>query len=169
MPTTTTNYGWTKPTIGGDSGNWGNELNTTLDSVDTTVKAVSDVANAALPAAGGVMTGRLDAKVSSGARVDKGSISGAQSFDLSGAQYFTYTVGGALTPSFTNVAPGTVFQGMIHRIVNGGSAAISWPASVKWPSGSAPSLTAAGTDLVAFITDDNGATWRGFVLGKDIH
>lgn len=56
---TTTNYGWTKPTVGADSDAWGGLINTNLDGIDTTVKAVSVVANAAVPKAGGTMTGAL--------------------------------------------------------------------------------------------------------------
>lgn len=37
--------------MGGDTSAWGTELNTDLDSIDSTVHAVSVVANAALPAA----------------------------------------------------------------------------------------------------------------------
>lgn len=51
MGSPTTNYGWTKPTVGGDNASWGTELNSSLDGIDSTVKSVSNVANAALPAA----------------------------------------------------------------------------------------------------------------------
>ena len=39
---TTTNYGWTKPTVDGDADTWGTELNSSLDGIDTDLKAVSD-------------------------------------------------------------------------------------------------------------------------------
>jgi hypothetical protein len=48
----TINYGWVKPIIGADDDVWGNELNTDLDGIDSTVKSVSTVANAALPLIG---------------------------------------------------------------------------------------------------------------------
>ena len=50
LGTPTTNYGWIKPTVGGDDDAWGGLLNTDLDGIDSTVKSVSTVANAAYPA-----------------------------------------------------------------------------------------------------------------------
>lgn len=165
----TTNFGWDKPTVGGDSGAWGTKLNTLADDVDADLKTVKDTADAALPKTGGVMTGRVDVKTSTIARQDKGSISGAQSLDLAVAQYFSLQVGGALTLSIVNAASGTVAQGIVLRIVNGGAFAITWPASVKWPNGSAPAFTVAGTDVVVLLTDDNGTTWRAVIAMKDVH
>lgn len=164
---TTTNYGWTKPDVGGSTGAWGGILNSLFDAVDTALFTVSSVASAALARAGGTMTGRLNALTSTFVVVDKGSISGAQNFDLSLAQYFTFTVGGALTPSFTNAPGAGTGMGIIFRITNGGAFAISWPGAIKWASGTAPTLTAAGVDLIGLILDD-GATYRGIVLGKDL-
>lgn len=46
----TANYGWTKPTVGASDDQWGGYLNADLDGIDTTVKSVSTVANAAYPA-----------------------------------------------------------------------------------------------------------------------
>lgn len=46
----TVNYGWTKPTVDASDDAWGGMINTDLDGIDSTVKGVSTVANAAYPA-----------------------------------------------------------------------------------------------------------------------
>jgi hypothetical protein len=48
-----------------------------------------------------------------------------------------------------------------------GSRSATWPASVKWPGGVAPTLTTTPgkTDIVTLITYDQGAAWRGFTSG----
>jgi len=50
---------------------------------------------------------------------------------------------------------------------NGSSYTVSWPASVKWAGGSAPSLTTTSgkKDILHFTTVDGGTNWYGFVGG----
>lgn len=60
MATTyTPNYNLAQPEVGGEVDTWGGLLNTDLLTIDTTMKAISDVANGAVPKAGGTMTGTL--------------------------------------------------------------------------------------------------------------
>jgi hypothetical protein len=56
---TTTNYGLTKPEVGASTDTWGAKLNANLDTLDEELKDVSDVADGALPKAGGTMTGNI--------------------------------------------------------------------------------------------------------------
>lgn len=43
MPdSTTTNYGFTKPEVGGSNGSWGGKVNGSLDDIDTEIKARED-------------------------------------------------------------------------------------------------------------------------------
>ena len=62
--TTTPNYGLTKPEVGASEDTWGTKINTNLNLIDTQMKVSDDrsaanatTANAALPKAGGELTG----------------------------------------------------------------------------------------------------------------
>lgn len=50
-----------------------------------------------------------------------------------------------------------------------GSRTVTWPGSVKWAGGTAPTLTtdANAIDILTFVTTDAGTTWYGFVGGLD--
>jgi hypothetical protein len=157
MPTTT-NYGWTYPTDGGSLDAWGGICNTLFVDVDADLKALADLDAAKLPLAGGTLTGNVVVKTASGTVVAKGSISGAQSLDCSLGQFFTATHGGTVTYSFTNV-PSNGF-GFTLKMTGGSAGAVTWPASVKWPAGSAPTLS-SGVDILGFLTFDGGTLWYG--------
>lgn len=165
----TTNYGWEKPTVGGSNDLWGAMCNVVFDAIDTALKAVSDVANAALAKAGGAMTGRIDMHSMTVKKTALGSVSGDPvNLDLSGAQYFTATASAACTFAITNTpATANAAVGFILRLTNGGNYTMTWPASVKWENGLAPDLTTGGTDVLVFITDDAGTTWRATIAIKD--
>src|SRR5574340_21938 len=57
--TFTAHYNLTKPQIGGDPDTWGTLLNANFDAIDTQMSANNTLANAALPKAGGTLTGPL--------------------------------------------------------------------------------------------------------------
>jgi hypothetical protein len=94
-----------------------------------------------------------------------GSVTGATSIDLTDGNSVTATVTGAVTWTFSNPTASDEICGFTLKLVDGGSAAQTWPASVDWPSATAPTLTASGTDVLVFITCDGGTTWYGFVAG----
>ncbi len=79
------------------------------------------------------------------------------------ANYFVSTPAGASTWIFTGV-PTSRDSSFVLQLANSGSYTSTWPASVKWPSNTAPTLTSSGVDLVIFSTVNGGTTWRGSSL-----
>lgn len=90
----------------------------------------------------------------------------ASAIDCSAGNYFTKTAAGARSWTVTNV-PATGAFSFILELTNGGTGTQTWFTGIKWPGGTAPTLTASGVDLLGFITDDGGTTWRGVQLMKD--
>ena len=97
-----------------------------------------------------------------------GSVGTLATCDMSSANFFSATLGSATTFAFTNPCTSGDFGGFVLELTNGGSATVTWPASVDFVGGTAPSLTAAGVDQLVFTTRDNGTTYLGFVAGLDI-
>jgi hypothetical protein len=90
----------------------------------------------------------------------------ASTVDCSAGNYFTKTASGALTWTFSN-APSSRSFDFLLELTNGGTGTQTWPGSVDWPGGTAPTLVASGVDVLGFITDDGGTTWRGVLLMSD--
>jgi hypothetical protein len=88
---------------------------------------------------------------------------GANDVDCSAGNYFTKTITGATTFTFSN-APTSVVYSFTMEVTLNGSNAITWPAAVKWSADTAPTITDAKTQLFMFITDDGGTRWRGSAL-----
>lgn len=89
-----------------------------------------------------------------------------QTLDLSTGSYFSFTPSGATTVSFTNAPASGLAVGFAVEI-NGDGSAITWPTSVKWPSGTAPTATAS-KEVYTFITTDGGTTYYGKKAAGDI-
>ena len=84
---------------------------------------------------------------------------------------FSHTLTEATTFSFSNPpASGTAYSMSIEIIQDSGASgyAITWPTSVDWPSGTAPTLTATASakDVFVFYTRDGGTNWYGFTAGQ---
>ena len=90
----------------------------------------------------------------------------ASAVDCSLGNYFIKTATGALTWTVTNV-PATRAYSFLLELTNGGTGTQTWYSGIKWPGGTAPTLTTSGVDVIGFITDDGGTTWRGVQLMKD--
>ena len=97
-----------------------------------------------------------------------GNTGSTQTFDLSSANFFSATLDQASTFTFSNPPASGDFGGFVLELTNGGAFAITYPSSVDFVGGTAPTLTAAGVDQLVFTTRDGGTTYFGFVAGLDI-
>ena len=73
---------------------------------------------------------------------------------------FTKTISANTTFTFSGVPSGKVATFSLI-LTNGGSKTVTWPSSVKWAGGSAPTLTSSGIDVLTFITPNGGTNWYG--------
>lgn len=93
------------------------------------------------------------------------SVTGATTLDLSTTNIYNLTLTGNTTFTFSNPpASGTLYSlMMIAKQDATGSRIITWPASVKWPNASAPTLStgANAVDVLNFFTVDGGTTYYG--------
>ena len=75
---------------------------------------------------------------------------------------FTFKTDGSKMYVIGNIND-TVYQ---YSTGSSGPATIAYPASVDWPSGTAPTAPASGeTDVYTFYTTDGGTTYYGFQVG----
>ena len=150
----TANYGWIKPDIGASDDTWGGKLNTDLDGIDSTVKSVSIVANAAYPASNpsGYQTAAQvttavttypvgDNRVINGnfAINQRGYVSGtalaaaAYGHDRwkAGAGGCTYTFAASLPDTTATITAGTLTQVIEAGMIEGGVYTLSWTGTAQ--------------------------------------
>ncbi len=153
--------------------------NSTFDGVDIATRdailtSTTTTADAALPKAGGTLSGAIvaaDQIISAPVMKDYAETKAAMAahdVDLTLGNVQTYTLSGNQTLTFSN-PPASGSAGSFTLIVtNGASATLTWPTSVDWAGGTAPTLTASGIDILTFTTIDGGTIWYGFLAGADM-
>lgn len=101
------------------------------------------------------------------------SSSNAITADAEAATVFYHVLTENTTFTFSNAPTSGESTAIAIQIVqdSGGSGyTVTWPSSVNWASGTAPTLTstADAVDWFVFITHDGGTNWYGFTSGQDM-
>ena len=101
------------------------------------------------------------------------SSSNATTINCESANVFATVLTENTTFSFTNPpASGTAYGFTLKVVQDSGDSgyAITWPSSVDWPGGSAPTLTstASAEDQLVLYTTNGGTTWYGFTAGLNL-
>jgi hypothetical protein len=99
------------------------------------------------------------------------STSNATTVNMRDGTNFSHTLTENTTFTFSNPASSGKVSSFTLKLVQDSGASgytVTWPASVDWPSATAPTLTATASavDYFAFITHDGGTTWYGFTAGQ---
>lgn len=142
--------------------------------IGTTAKGVTT--GSAIPLGLGVNNTVTAITVDTSSKVGVGTAAPAATFDVSGnisqnivavaalnidcslGNYFTKTINGNSTFTFSNVPTSRAFAFTLELTHTSG--AVTWPASVNFPGGTAPTLSAGSVSLFTFVTDDGGTRFR---------
>jgi hypothetical protein len=94
-----------------------------------------------------------------------GAIS-SSTLDLSTGNVFSDAPSANVTYVFSNPpATGTAY-GFTLKVTPSGTYTVTWPASVDWAGGTAPTAPASGaTNVYSFYTQDGGTIYYGFLAG----
>ena len=145
----------------------GGQMYVRYDDGDTQqwVAVVNEV-GAYLSLAGGSVTGAIDLKVQAVAQ------SGATlTINRSIAENCVVSLTANVSSIVVTGWPASGFTGKMRLIVGntGAFTLAGWPAGTIWPGGTAPVITsgAGKKDIFLLMSDDNGATITGSVVGQD--
>lgn len=90
------------------------------------------------------------------------SLNGSGTVDLSTGNYFTDTISANRTFTFSGHPTNRAFGFVIELDHTSGT--LTWPSTVRWPGGTAPSLTTGKTHIFVFFWDFSNSLWRGAYL-----
>ncbi len=143
-----------------------------LNTTDVTTLGTSEASKVVTADANGdvSLTEELKAKSYNETYLAVTSSGAAVTVNCETGNSFSHTLTESTTFTFSNPpASGTSYSFSIEIIQDASASGytVTWPTSVDWPSGTAPTLTATASakDVFVFTTRDGGTNWYGFTAG----
>ena len=162
--TVSTSYTLTLPTADGTSGqvistNGSGALSfVSASSGDVTLTGTQTLTNKTIEA--GVFTNGYTEEVVTA------NTSTAYTIDLANGSVQILTLTGNCTFTFPTVVSGKGFTLLLLQDATG-SRTVTWPASVKWPASTAPTITATASKMDKYVFVANGSYWIGSNAGQN--
>lgn len=129
-------------------------------------KDLSDRPATAVPATGGTFSGEVTFSgdiYNSGIYTANPKQETGSTFDINDSNYHYRSLSGSLNVSFTGIPNARACSWTIELVV-GSSITISWPNSIRWPGGTAPTVPSQVRSLFMFVTRDGGSNIYGSYL-----
>ncbi len=173
------------PVPGQDAGTWGGILNEYLQvshNNDGSLKPVN-ASNVQITPGGDVSASNVQSaiqeldqeklsRVGGGKETVVSANSGSSyTVNLASGSVFNITLTGNCTFAFSGATNGVMCSFTLFVSQDGtGGRTVTWPGSVKWSAGAAPTLPTTGNavSILSFLTINGGSTWFGFVAGEDM-
>jgi hypothetical protein len=97
--------------------------------------------------------------------------SGTLTLNIENGNVFRATLNANITTLTISNPPATSNAGSFTLIfdADGTARTVTWPAAVKWPGGTAPTLTstASRSDVFVFYTNNAGTTWYAMTAAQN--
>ena len=160
--TVSTNYTLTLPAADGTSGQVlstnGSGVLSFGNSGDVTLTGTQTLTNKTIEA--GTFTNGYTEEVATA------NTSTAYTIDLANGSVQILTLTGNCTFTFPTVVSGKGFTLLLLQDATG-SRTVTWPASVKWPASTAPTITATASKMDKYVFVANGSYWIGSNAGQN--
>jgi len=98
-------------------------------------------------------------------------LSNTLTLDLSLGNVFNVALNANITTMTISNVPSTTHNVNLTIVftADGTTRSVTWPASIVWPSATAPGITSTNgkIDVYTFTTNNGGTTWYGFIGGQN--
>jgi hypothetical protein len=124
------------------------------------------------PSTGFFQANTLSGNTYTGGATSPAISSGTLTLDLNLSNLFYVSLNGNITTLTINntQSSGAVSSFALVFIADGTARTVAWPASFKWPSATAPTITSTNgkRDVFVFFTYDGETNWHSFISGQNL-